>query len=644
MPDAPTTEFWRDLEPIDEGLPARRAAGGVHHQRPHRRRALLRADHRDGRPSRPLWISPTQNKWCRHPDGEGGRAGQPPLPPARGLRLHDLGQVGLPRARLDRDRRATSSTRRRARATRSSPTSIREPMRVLLHRQGPARSGSTRTASRSATSTCTTTSPCARSTTRRSASAPTPWRRCSARQEVWQASPIIRHATPADGASCAEIYLPSVREGVASLEDVPPDAEEMTSRIQDDLADAPVAGGRARRRDGRVRLREPPPQPLGLPLGHRRDGVRVRAPQAPGAWRAGCTSGCFELVCATGLHGWRAPGSTLPNEASVGLHEAFGFEPVGVYRKVGVEARRVARRGLVAARAAAHGPPRAPGRAERAARGELGRRRHGSVERDRRGHRAAAGARAGCPDRARGAPRGPPARAGRVARRPGDLRGGGPDRSGRPGGGRGARPRAARPARPAREQRRRRLAGALRGRRPRQRRADDAAQLPRAGAAHGGAPAPAARVGAERDRERDERLGPRGAGRVRGLLGEQVRALRLVRRAQPRGGPERGARRAGAAGVHRRPRASRRPSCGRAADPLDGVHPRQGGRGDPGRGAGRAGGALRAPPYALAAFCPAGWRPRLYRRLMGGGAGSAFTTRTGAERAPTSAGPTRGGS
>ena len=27
-------------------------------------------------------------------------------------------------------------------------------------------------------------------------------------------------------------------------------------------------------------------------------------------------------------------GVTLPNEASVGLHEALGFEPVGVYRKV----------------------------------------------------------------------------------------------------------------------------------------------------------------------------------------------------------------------------------------------------------------------------------------------------------------------
>ena len=28
-------------------------------------------------------------------------------------------------------------------------------------------------------------------------------------------------------------------------------------------------------------------------------------------------------------------GMTLPNEASVGLHRAMGFEPVGVYRRIG---------------------------------------------------------------------------------------------------------------------------------------------------------------------------------------------------------------------------------------------------------------------------------------------------------------------
>jgi L-amino acid N-acyltransferase YncA len=33
-------------------------------------------------------------------------------------------------------------------------------------------------------------------------------------------------------------------------------------------------------------------------------------------------------------------GITLPNEASVGIHEALGFEPVGVYKNVGYKAGR----------------------------------------------------------------------------------------------------------------------------------------------------------------------------------------------------------------------------------------------------------------------------------------------------------------
>jgi phosphinothricin acetyltransferase len=32
---------------------------------------------------------------------------------------------------------------------------------------------------------------------------------------------------------------------------------------------------------------------------------------------------------------WACAGITLPNPASVGLHEALGFEPVGVYREIG---------------------------------------------------------------------------------------------------------------------------------------------------------------------------------------------------------------------------------------------------------------------------------------------------------------------
>jgi L-amino acid N-acyltransferase YncA len=37
----------------------------------------------------------------------------------------------------------------------------------------------------------------------------------------------------------------------------------------------------------------------------------------------------YRIACA---------GITLPNDASVGLHEALGFEPVGIYRRVGWKA------------------------------------------------------------------------------------------------------------------------------------------------------------------------------------------------------------------------------------------------------------------------------------------------------------------
>ena len=43
------------------------------------------------------------------------------------------------------------------------------------------------------------------------------------------------------------------------------------------------------------------------------------------------------LLSGQGLR-WACAGIALPNDASVGLHEAFGFEPVGVYREIGFKA------------------------------------------------------------------------------------------------------------------------------------------------------------------------------------------------------------------------------------------------------------------------------------------------------------------
>jgi phosphinothricin acetyltransferase len=59
-----------------------------------------------------------------------------------------------------------------------------------------------------------------------------------------------------------------------------------------------------------------------------RDGMR-----RTGIGRALYTS-LFELLVLQQFHNCYA-GITLPNPGSVGLHEALGFQPVGIYRQVG---------------------------------------------------------------------------------------------------------------------------------------------------------------------------------------------------------------------------------------------------------------------------------------------------------------------
>ena len=91
--------------------------------------------------------------------------------PHAGLRLHDLRQVGLPRALLGRHRR-----RLHRRYSRRSHTLVAyesdDPMSVLFIVKGPLVWLDEKGEHRPASSTCTTTSRSARSTTSRSASAP----------------------------------------------------------------------------------------------------------------------------------------------------------------------------------------------------------------------------------------------------------------------------------------------------------------------------------------------------------------------------------------------------------------------------------------------------------------------------------------
>jgi L-amino acid N-acyltransferase YncA len=144
---------------------------------------------------------------------------------------------------------------------------------------------------------------------------------------------IIRHADPdRDAAACAAIYAPSVCEGVASLEERAPEPHEMAERIRivsrthpwlvAEL-DGEVAGyayGSHHRE--RAAYRWTADVTVYISAAHHRRGV--------GRTLYGALFGLLERqgiyeVCA---------GVTLPNDASVGLHESLGFQPVGVYRNV----------------------------------------------------------------------------------------------------------------------------------------------------------------------------------------------------------------------------------------------------------------------------------------------------------------------
>ncbi|MGV0070456.1 arsinothricin resistance N-acetyltransferase ArsN1 family B [Mycobacterium colombiense] len=140
-------------------------------------------------------------------------------------------------------------------------------------------------------------------------------------------------ATPPDADAVAEIYQPYVRDTAISFEAEPPDAEEMRSRITTTLARLPwlvVAD------DERVKG-------FAYASPHRvRDAYRWSADVSlyldesihrQGHGRRLYTA-LFNVLVAQGYINAYA-GIALPNPASVGLHEASGFTPVGVFSGVG---------------------------------------------------------------------------------------------------------------------------------------------------------------------------------------------------------------------------------------------------------------------------------------------------------------------
>jgi phosphinothricin acetyltransferase len=145
----------------------------------------------------------------------------------------------------------------------------------------------------------------------------------------------IRHADPdRDAAACAAIYAPYVTDTVISLVEVPPSPDEMRGRIEgvtkrypwliaedDDGATAGYAYAGEHRE--RAAYRWASDVTVYLPPSYYRRGLG----------RALYTA-LFDLLAFQGVY-VACAGVTLPNEASVRLHESMGFLPVGVYKRIG---------------------------------------------------------------------------------------------------------------------------------------------------------------------------------------------------------------------------------------------------------------------------------------------------------------------
>ena len=145
---------------------------------------------------------------------------------------------------------------------------------------------------------------------------------------------VVRDAVPdRDAAACAGIYAPFVVDSIVSFEERVPTVEEFQERIRSTTATHPwlvledegvvVGYAYASQHRSRAAYRWAADVTVYIAPSHRGIGAgrrlyaelldRLRAQR-------------FQVACA---------GVTLPNAASVGLHRAMGFEPVGVYKRIG---------------------------------------------------------------------------------------------------------------------------------------------------------------------------------------------------------------------------------------------------------------------------------------------------------------------
>ena len=100
------------------------------------------------------------------------------------------------------------------------------------------------------------------------------------------------------------------------------------------LARPRLARARGRRPRRRLRLRRTRSTRAPPIAGRARSASTSSAAGGARAAAARSTRCCFRTLAERGFR-IAVAGMTLPNRASVGLHEAIGFEPVGTYRRIG---------------------------------------------------------------------------------------------------------------------------------------------------------------------------------------------------------------------------------------------------------------------------------------------------------------------
>jgi L-amino acid N-acyltransferase YncA len=145
----------------------------------------------------------------------------------------------------------------------------------------------------------------------------------------------VRCANATDAAACAAIYAPYVRDTAITFETVAPDEAEMAERI----------GAAVRGHAWLVLTDDDDGRVVGYAYGgpHKaraayRWSCEVSVYLELGRRRTGAGRTLYEALFARLIErGFRTAvaGMTLPNDASVGLHRALGFEPVGIYRRIG---------------------------------------------------------------------------------------------------------------------------------------------------------------------------------------------------------------------------------------------------------------------------------------------------------------------